>query len=330
MTSGIPRRYRRAPNVSDVSADDPSTVHPGGQRPGPGVAAAVCAVLVWGTSSVLIKEVPDLDAAAIACFRLWIGAALVTGLFLARGGRLTARLLRRSLFGGVAFGVDIFLFFSAIQDTSVANATVIGALQPLLLLLLAGPMFGERPRWADALWGVIAVGGAAVVVLGGATDGAASGRGDALAVAALLAWTAYFVASKSARTQLSSFEYLTGLSIVAAVVAIPAPWILGEPLGSPSGEAWALIAVIAMVNGALGHFLMNWAHAHVPLVVTSILTLAVPVVATAMAAIVLDEEVEAIQVGGMAIVVGALSVVAIGGARRRPELVADEETPLAP
>ena len=43
-----------------------------------------------------------------------------------------------------------------------------------------------------------------------------------------------------------------------------------------------------------------------------------------------EEEVEAIQVGGMAIVVGALSVVAIGGARRRPELVADEETPLAP
>lgn len=294
-----------------------------------GVASAVTAVLVWGSSSVLIKEVPDLNGVAIAAYRLWIGAVLVTALFVATGGRITPRLLRLSFWGGIAFGADIVLFFTALQHTTVANATVIGALQPLLLLALAGPMFGERATWTDAAWGSVAIVGAGVVVLGGEA-GSGLSDGDVLAVGALLAWTAYFVASKAARAQLTSFEYLTGLSIVAAIVVIPAPALLGEPLGRPSGEAWALIALIAVVNGGLGHFLMNWSHAHVPLVVTSLLTLAVPVVSSAVAVPVLDETLVALQVAGMVVVIGSLAVVAVRSARNRPGTIEAEVVPVAP
>ena len=307
-----------------MSTDHLAAAAPAGVRPAAGVGAAAFAVLVWGTSSVLIKEVPELDGAAVGIYRLWIGALLIATLFLASGGRFTWRLLRLSLWGGVAFGADILLFFGALQHTSVANATVIGALQPLLLLLLAGPLFDERPRWTDGAWGLLAVAGAGVAVLGADSGGAAGGHGDVLAVGALVAWTGYFVASKTARSELTSFEYLTGLSVVAAVMVIPAPLVLGVSLGSPTGEAWALMATIAMVNGALGHFLMNWAHPHVPLVVTSLLTLGVPVVATAMAVAVLDEPVEPLQVAGMVVVLAALGVVAVNGARRQPGLIAAE------
>ena len=80
----------------------------------------------------------------------------------------------------------------------MANATVIGALQPLLMLMIAGPLFGERPRWTDGAWGLLAISGAAMVVLGGDAGGANSLGGDLLAACALIAWTAYFVASKTA------------------------------------------------------------------------------------------------------------------------------------
>jgi probable blue pigment (indigoidine) exporter len=198
----------------------------------------------------------------------------------------------------------------------VANATVIGAMQPLLLLVLAGPLFGEHPRWVDAAWGGVAVGGVALVVLGGDAGGANHLSGDLLAVAALIAWTAYFIASKSARTRLTSFEYLTGLSIVAAVFVIPMPFLLRQPLGSPTGRDWALITAIAMVNGALGHFLMNWSHAHVPLVAMSLLTLGIPVVSAVTAAAFIHEPLVAAQVVGMAVCVAALGVVSVHGARR--------------
>ena len=294
------------------------------QRPGLGVTAAVLAVVVWGTSSVLVKEIDGLNGVAISAYRLWIGALLLGGAFIVSGGRVTARLLRASFWGAVAFTADIVLFFCALQETSVANATVIGALQPLLLLVLAGPLFGESPHWSDAGWGLVAVGGAAVVVLGGDGGGANSAAGDLLAVGALVSWTAYFVASKTARVQLTSFEYLTGLSLWSAVLIIPVPFVLSQSLDAPTGEGWFLITVVALVNGGLGHFLMNWSHNHVPLVAVSLLTLGIPVVSAATAAAFIDEPLVALQVGGMALVVGALSVVAIHGARRTPATASAE------
>jgi drug/metabolite transporter (DMT)-like permease len=289
------------------------------KRQGLGTLSAAVAVLVWGVSSVLIKEVHGVNGVAIATYRLCIGAVLISAVFRLSGGRITWALLRTSFWGAFAFMTDIVLFFSAVQVTSVANATVIGALQPVLLLLLAGPLFGEQPHMTDGLWGLAALGGVALVILGGDGGGANSIHGDLLAVAALVAWTGYFVASKTARTHLTSFEYLTGLSIVAAVLVLPVPFLLGQHLGSPTAKGWALITTIALVNGALGHFLMNWSHAHIPLVAMSVLTLGIPVVSAITAALFIDEPLVAIQVVGMGVVVAALSVVSVNGARRAPE-----------
>ena len=47
---------------------------------------------------------------------------------------------------------------------------------------------------------------------------------------ALVAWTAYFVFTKTARQELTAFEYLTGMAIVAAVVVVPLPLLFeGTP-----------------------------------------------------------------------------------------------------
>jgi drug/metabolite transporter (DMT)-like permease len=307
----------------------PDAAAPG--RPALGLASATTAVLVWGASSVLVKEV-DANGVAVAAHRLWIGAAVTSAVFLVAGGRITRRLLRLSVPGGLFFVADIMLFFSALQATSVANATIIGALQPVLLLAVSVRLFGERAYVSDAVWGLVAMAGAVVVVLGGDGGGARSLWGDLLAVGALLSWSGYFVASKQARTQLTSFEYLTGLTLVAAVAVVPFPFVLGQSLEVGDGRSWALIALIAVVNGALGHFLMNWSHAHVRLVVVSLLTLAIPVVAAGAAALLIDEPLAWVQMAGMAVVIGALAVIVVNGARRRPrqaraEAQAVEELP---
>jgi drug/metabolite transporter (DMT)-like permease len=285
---------------------------------GLGIAAAAAAVVVWGASSVLIKEVDGVSGLAIGFHRLWIGALLSSAAFLLSGGRITRRLIRLSLVGGIAFALDIVLFFVAVQKTTVANATIIGALQPVLVLCLASRLFGERPKLGDGLWAVVAIAGAAGVVFGADAGGEASRQGDLLAVGALFAWTWYFVASKQARRELGSFEYLVGLSIVAVVITSPVVLVSGERLAVPEWKGWAIILTIAVVNGALGHFLMNWAHAHVPLVVVSLMTLAIPVIATATAAALIDEPITAEQVAGMIVVVIALGVVVVRSTGRVP------------
>jgi drug/metabolite transporter (DMT)-like permease len=288
---------------------------------GLGLAAAVSAVVVWGASSVLIKQVEGLSGLGVACYRIWLGAALVTVAFVATGGRVTRRLLRLSFWGGVTFTADLVLFFCAVQETSIANATVIGALQPLLVLAVGSRLFGERARATELAWGAVAVAGTTLVVLGGDAGGANSTWGNVLAVGALIAWTAYFVFTKTARQELSAWEYLAGMSIVAAFVIVPLPFLFDGTLEATDASGWLMIVWITVINGLLGHFLMAYAHGHVSLLTVSLLTLAIPVISAAAAAVWVDEPLTAVQVVGMVVVLGALALVSISTARRNPELV---------
>jgi len=291
------------------------------RRPGLGVLSAASAVVVWGGSTVAIKQVDELTAIGVACYRIWVGALVVTLLFVATGGRVTRALVRASLWGGLTFTADLVLFFSAVQETSIANATVIGALQPLLVLAVGSRLFGERARALEVAWGVVAVAGTALVVLGGDGGGANGLDGDLLAVGALLAWTAYFVCTKRARTTLTAWEYLTGMAIVAAVAVVPLPLFVDGTMRAPGPGAWGIIVYLAVVNGLLGHFLMSWAHGHVTLLGVSLLTLGIPVVSAAAAWLWLDEPLVALQVGGMAAVLVALAFVSLSTARHSPALI---------
>jgi drug/metabolite transporter (DMT)-like permease len=279
-----------------------------------GILATTAGVSIWGASSIMVKSIEGIDAVGISFHRLLLGALLLVVVHLGRGGRIDWRMLRISAAGGVAFGLDIVLFFSALRETSVANATVIGALQPILLAPIGVRLFGERLAPRTVGWSVVAVAGTAVVVLGATGVPEWSLRGDLLAVGALLSWTAYFVASKQARQHLGTLEYFTGLSIVACAVVVPYALVVGADL-SPAGPSdWVIIVLVTVFSGALGHVLLNWSHEHVPLQVISLLTLLVPVVATAGAVAFLGERVSGLQWAGMAVVLASLAVVV----RERP------------
>ena len=58
------------------------------------------------------------------------------------------------------FGLDIIFFFSAIKLTTVANATIVGALQPALLLYVGARWFGEQVNTALIGLTVVAITGA--------------------------------------------------------------------------------------------------------------------------------------------------------------------------
>ena len=279
------------------------------RRPVAGAMAVLFAVTVWGGVAVVAKLVDEIDGVVLGFHRLWIATAVTVAIFMLRGGRLSWRLLRLSGWGGLAFAADIILFFSALKHTTVANATVIGALQPALVLLVAGRMFGERINAAIITWSLIAIGGVVVVMYGSSGTPVWSLKGDLLALGALLAWTGYFIASKQVRRELNPFEYLTGMVTVATLLVTPLALLSGSRLDPGSPGDWAWIVLLAVGSGGFGHLLINWAHDHVDLSVMSLLTLAVPIVAVISAALFLDEEIVLTQVLGMAVVVVALGVV---------------------
>ncbi|MEY2433724.1 MAG: hypothetical protein QOC92_3449 [Acidimicrobiaceae bacterium] len=286
-----------------------------GRRPVAGTLAVLLAVSVWGGMAVVIRKVDQIDGLVLGLHRLWIGALATVAIFYATGRRLTLRAFRLSVVGGLAFGSDIVLFFSALKHTTVANATVVGALQPALVLLVAGRMFGEPVTAGIITWSAVAIVGVAIVVYGSSGAPVWSLTGDLLAIGALFAWTLYFVASKRIRNDLAPFEYLTAMLVIAAIAVAPLALLSGGRLDPGGAGEWAWIALLAIGSGGVGHLLLNWAHAHIDLSVMSLLTLAVPVAAVISAAIFLKESIEWLQILGMAVVIAALGVVVLRTAR---------------
>lgn len=280
------------------------------------VGAAV-AVTTWGSAGVLIRHI-DMDGLAIAVYRFWISGLFLAAWMSARGVHVTRRVLRHSAVGGIALGIDVALFFTAVKLTTIVNATVIGSLQPILVGIVAWRFFGEDIRRREVTLGTVAIVAVVVVVAAGSGTPEWNLRGDLLAVGALFAWAAYFVLSKASREVLTPGEYTVGTALWTAAVNTPLAIVFGQDLSLPTAGNWALLTLLAVGAGVLGHVVMNWSLVRIPLWLGSTFTLLIPVFAAALAWLFLDQALTAVQVMAMVVVMAALAALVAGQRSSNP------------
>jgi drug/metabolite transporter (DMT)-like permease len=270
-----------------------------------GLGAVLSAIVAFSLINVLIK-LSHASAIVFAFYRLWIGAAAMVAVSVF-SGRTRWRRLAVTIPGGALFGLNIVLFFSALKRTSVADVLIIAALQPALTLVVAGRLFGERVGAADVAGTLVSIGGVVLVTVGSSGTPAWSLSGDLLAFGSLLAFTVYFLISKRVRRTLSAVEYMTGVTITAAIVVTPLALLTAPSLRvRPVDWVWLVVFVIGAQGG---HVLLAWAHEQVDVSVSSLLVLAEPIVSAAAALLVLGERVTPLEIAGGLTVIGAMVVV---------------------
>lgn len=273
-----------------------------------GLTGAAIAVTVWGSSGVIAKHI-DLGGLALGGYRFAIYAVLMLAVLGGRRTPLTLTAMRHSFWGGMALGADVALFFTAVKLTSIVNATTIGAMQPVIVGVVAARFFGERIRRSDVVAATVALAGVLLVVAESSGSAAWSLRGDLAAVGALFAWSGYFVCSRQTQGRVSPAEYTAATAIYAGAINALLAVAVGQDMSWPDNENLLWILVLAIGAGALGHSLMNWSLVRIPLWVGSTFTLLIPVVSSGLAWLLLGEALSALQVVGMVIVVGALAVI---------------------
>jgi drug/metabolite transporter (DMT)-like permease len=276
-----------------------------------GIAGVIAAVAAWGFGPIFIKLI-DLQGLTLALYRLWLGFAVMAVVAVVTTRRITAAEARPAVLGGLIFGVNVMFFVTAIKHTSVADASLITALAPVLILVVAGPMFGERIAFRDLVLTAVILAGVGLVVLGSSGRPEWSLLGDLLAVGALVSWAAYFVATKRARIHMGTVEYQTVVMLTASLVVTPYVLLSGSDLVQPGRDDWFWLAFFVLVPGAVGHGLMSWSHRYVDVSVSSLIVVAQPVVSALAAAVFLDESLGALQLVGGAIVLGAIGVLVRG------------------
>ncbi len=297
----------------------------------PGIGAAVAAMVAWGFSGIFVALTTQ-PGLVVALERLWLGVPLVLGLLKGTQRRLSWRQFKRTVPGGVFLAGDIAMFFSAVKLTSIAAATVIGALQPALVLIVARPLFGERVRRRELLWTLLALVAVGVVVSGNRGSAPDAGLGDLLATGSLCCWTGYWLVSKRVRMQgasdpshargaLGSVEYTAGVMLVAPVVMVPITLCSGEHLSFGCPQDWLWIGLMALIPGS-AHLLVNWAHRLVDVSVSSVIVAVNPVVAAGAAVPILHQELGVSQLLGGLVAMVAVALIAQHAAR------ADERAPM--
>ncbi len=281
--------------------------------------AAVC----FGTSGTAQALGPGGAPTSVGAVRIAVGALLLWLIARSLAGRAeeSAAPARLAWLAGVGVAIYQLAFFAAVDQTGVAVGTVVAiGSGPAAAGLLSRVVNGEplTGRWAAAT--ALACGG---IVLLGAGGGSASVDpvGVALAVVAGLGYASYTVLAKrmidagAAPERVMSAAFGRG-----ALILLPIPLVAGLGwLGSPEGVALALY--LGAVPTALAYLLFARGLRRLSAGETATLTLAEPLTAVLLGALVLGERPGAVAIAGAALVLAGLLVLAAPRGRAAPRTV---------
>ncbi len=246
-------------------------------------------------------------------YRFWLSVPLLFVLALARGARPTWESIRHAGWAGAAFGINLVFVFLTINEGAVAVLSVFAAMQPGVILLVAGPFLGERPTRWHVLWTFIGIGGTAVVVLTGGESFDVSLRAVIYSATSQLFFTAYFLLTKRERSRrdIDSVQWMAGVVIWAAIAVTP--WALitssADDYRAINEWDWLWLALIIVFTGGLGHIAMAWVHRYVDASRSSLYLLSMNIVAIIAAWLIHDEPLTLLQMLGGVIVFTAVAAV---------------------
>lgn len=244
----------------------PATVMPAPTAP----ALAMFLALLTGATCIGFSGVfvrfADVGPAAAGFWRMIFALpvlALWMGLERRRPGRptRTSGVLLPIVVAGLAFGVDVVLYNAALGFTTIANASLLGNLSPVAVVLGGWLLFAERPsrRILGAL--ALAIGGALMLVLpklaGSAAAVPGSLFGDSLAIGAALSYAAYIMAVRRARDGAEAGRISLIASAICAVFCLVAALVLGETILPSSLQGWLAVIALGLVSHALGQGLIT-------------------------------------------------------------------------
>ena len=95
------------------------------------------AMLAVSTSPIIARYLEDVPAIAISFWRMGFGALILWGISLVKKQiPLKDENLKRTIIAGIFLGIHFALFFGAIKLTTIANATFLGTLAPLITFFI--------------------------------------------------------------------------------------------------------------------------------------------------------------------------------------------------
>ena len=204
------------------------------------------------------------------------------------------------------FVLDLSFWHYGIVMTSVANATVLCNLTPVVVTLFAWFAFKERPKRLFVVALGLAMAGAFAMSAGAdGGQGTNPPLGDIFSLSVALWYAGYFLAVQAARRTAGAMKVMlwsTGLGLPLLLVVSLA---LGERLFPATAAGWWACAAMGVMHVA-GQGGVAWSLGRLPASLTAVTILIQPVVAAALGWLIFHETMTPAQMIGGAVVLAAI------------------------
>jgi drug/metabolite transporter (DMT)-like permease len=280
------------------------------------IAAVVAAVALWSCTALFVRAGHS-DALVFTTWRLWFALPPLFLIVRTRGHSgtsgpfwpsdvTTTQWILLLVGAGAFFTAGATTAFAALGRTRLLDVTLIGSLQPILIIAFAVAFLGEHAPRSHLIRALVAIGGTVLVAVSASGNGTWSLVGDVLAVLSLVFNAGWFLYGRVMRTRIvvDPFAFMLGTLTTAAILLTPVTLIVHGTLSI--SRRGLFFAMCTMIAGTAAHVLMIWAHRHVPTSVSSPMLLGETPLVAAGAWVFFDEAVTPLQALGSAVVVASL------------------------
>ncbi|WP_241118442.1 EamA family transporter [Achromobacter xylosoxidans] len=212
--------------------------------------------------------------------------------------------LRSAILGALNFSIFWALLFVAAYRLPGGVAATLGAIQPLIVILLARALLGTPVRGLAVLAALAGIGGVALLVLG--PKAALDPVGVAAGLASAASMALGTVLSRRWQPPVSALAFTSWQLTAGGALLLPIA-LLAEPALPPVTTLNVLgIAYLGLIGAALTYVIWFRGLARLEPAVVSSLGFLSPVSAVLLGWALLDQRLSAAQMAGMVIVVGSV------------------------
>ena len=263
----------------------------------------VASAAVLGLAPILVR-LADTGPAAAGFWRFAFALPWLMLLVLRPGAaadeRGPGRPSRLMALAALFFVLDLSFWHYSIAFTSVANATVLTNLTPVIVTAAAWLMFRERPRALFLIALAVALAGAWTMSAGAdGRQGANPRLGDLFAAVTALWYAGYFLTVKALRGRVSAGRIMLWTTLLGAPLLLAVSLALDERPAPASAAGWLACAGLGLVH-VIGQGGVAWALGRLPAALTAVTVLIQPVVAAVLGWLLFAETMTGAQLAGAA------------------------------
>ena len=263
-------------------------------------------IIALSFAGPLVKKTEEAGPFALGFLRLGLSTLLVLPFGRPWKIKTSDYSIKWAMISGFCFFVHLGTWFYALRHASVAVATTMLALQPVVVIALEYLFFKKSPRKNQMLGIGIAIAGTIVVVFN--SFNTPELIGILLMVISLVAVGLYLMASMKAQEHLNAWQTVSILYPTACLCFGTMAVITGQPILGHMPTTYGWIASVAVIPTFFGHSLLNMSCKRLSPVIATTATLAEPFIASLIAWVWFGQSISLMTAIGAVIIVAGIFV----------------------